>query len=106
MQFVLKGISHQTGFRVFAFEGIAADRTRTDFSVKADLALARRYNIRIQELPLLCLAFLEKLYEREGGRAFTYTEEDMRAHAGLVSLREEAAQKKKHPPPPPRPGAV
>jgi hypothetical protein len=106
MQFVLKGISHDAGLRVFAFEGIGADRSRTGFSVKADLALARRYNIRIQELPLLCLAFLEKLYEREGGRAFTYSEEDMRAHAGLVSLREQAAQKKKKPSPPPRPGAV
>lgn len=42
MQFVLTGFIPDTGFRVFAFDGIAEDRSRTGFTVRTDLALIRR----------------------------------------------------------------
>lgn len=48
MQFILTGFSEITGCRVFAFDGIAEDRTRGSFTVKADLALTRRYGIRLR----------------------------------------------------------
>jgi len=51
MQFVLKGFSEDMGFRIFAFDGIAADRTHVKYTVKDDLALTRNYGIRLQELP-------------------------------------------------------
>lgn len=51
MQFILTGFTPDTGFRVFAFQGIGTDRTRTDFTVRTDLSLIRRYGIRMQELP-------------------------------------------------------
>lgn len=56
MQYILSGFTQDMGFRVFRFEGVAVDRprTRTVFTVRADLALIRRYGIQIQELPLLC----------------------------------------------------
>jgi hypothetical protein len=54
MQFVLTGFTQDLGCRVFAFDGIAVDRIRTAFTVRADMALIRRYGIQIQELPLLC----------------------------------------------------
>ena len=60
MQFVMTGFTQDIGFRVFAFEGIAGDGTRTPFTVRLDLALSRKYGIRIQELPLLCLGHLER----------------------------------------------
>src|SRR5580658_91337 len=86
MQFILTGFTQDREFRVFAFEGIAADRVRTPFTVKADLALSRTYGIRLQELPLMCRGILEQREEgpEEGAaveNALTFTEEAMRLHA-------------------------
>jgi hypothetical protein len=96
-QFILKGFTEAMGFRIFAFEGIAADRTRSDFTVKTDLALSRRYGIRLQELPLLCRALLEQRDETAGQQSFTYTEEEMSSFAAKAAAREEAAKQKKAP---------
>ncbi len=96
MQFILNGFSELMGFRVFAFEGIAADRTRTPFTVRTDLALSRRYGIRLQELPLLCREVLERRDETEEKRAFTYTEEDMRLYASAcAAARDKGSQHRK-----------
>jgi len=103
MQFLLRGFKEVAGFRVFLFECIMADRTRTVFSVRTNLALTRRYGIRLQELPLLCREVLSHVEETGEKRAFTYTEEDMCLHASnLAAAREAAAQKRK---PPRRPAA-
>ena len=101
MQFVLTGFTQDTGFRVFAFEGIAGDRTRTAFTVRTDLALIRRYGIRVQELPLLCRGLLEHRGEGEQERTITFTEEGMRLHADNCAAERSAAQKRKsaHRPP-------
>ncbi|MBI4876752.1 MAG: hypothetical protein HY822_19115 [Acidobacteria bacterium] len=97
-QFVLRGFSQVTGFRVFAFEGVAADRTRALYSVRVDMALTRQYGIRLQELPLLCRDVLDRRDEDGGVRAFTYTEEDMSLHAKeCAAAREGAALRKKAP---------
>jgi hypothetical protein len=101
MQFVLDGFSQAQGFRVFTFERVAADRTRTLFTVKTDVAMTQRYGIRLQELPLLCRGLLEQHHEDETRRAFTYTEEDMCRHANCASAKaEEAKQKRDRRPPP------
>ena len=94
MQFILKGFSQVKGFRVFAFERIAADWTRTAFTVRTNVALTRLYGIRLQELPLLCRSVLERSDDEEN-RALTFTEEDMRLHADGVRAREEAARQRK-----------
>ncbi len=97
MHFILNGFSELMGFRVFAFEGIAEDRTRTPFTVRTDLALSRRYGIRLQELPLLCREVLERRNEGEQRRAFTYTEEDMRLYASAcAAARDKGSQHKKN----------
>ena len=72
MQFTLTGFSQVKEFRVFTFEGVAADRSRSAFTVRTDLALARQYAIRIQELPLLCRAVLER-HEGDQIHALTFT---------------------------------
>jgi hypothetical protein len=95
MQFILKGFGPVDGFRVFVFEGVAADRTRTAFTVRTDLNLTRQYGIRQQELPLLCRAVLERDYEDGDNRAFTYTENDMWLYANCAAARAEAAKQKK-----------
>ncbi|MFN0166872.1 MAG: hypothetical protein ACKV22_10620 [Bryobacteraceae bacterium] len=100
--FLLRGFSQAMGVRIFSFEGVAPDRTRAAFTVQTDLALTRSYGIRLQELPLLCLAILERSAEGDQERKFTYTEEDMRVHASdCAAAREAAALKRKGPRKPP-----
>ena len=101
MRYILTGFTHDRGFRVFAFEGIGDDRVRTEYKVKADLALIHRYGIRVQELPLLCLGILEHRDEGEEKRTFTYTETDMRRKAELCALKTAEAQQRKAPRKPP-----
>jgi hypothetical protein len=95
MQFILRGFTQDTGFRVFAFEGIAGDRSRTEFTVRTDLALIRRYGIRVQELPLLCRGLLEQRDESGPERTMTFTEDGMRQHADTCAAERDAAQKKR-----------
>jgi hypothetical protein len=102
MQFSLIGFSQDMGFRVFAFEGTAADRTRSEYTVRADLALTRKYGIRVQELPLLCRGLLERAGEGEQKCTATFTEEEMRLHAhNCAAARNAAMQKRKSPRTPP-----
>ncbi len=96
LQFVLQTFSETAGKRVFVFEGIAPDWTRTVLSVSADLTLARKYGIRLQELPLLCRTVLEQSYDG-GTRTFSYTEDEMRIRADAAAARELAATRKRPP---------
>ncbi len=95
MQFVLKGFTPETGFRVFAFEGIAEDRTRTEFTVRTDLALIRTYGIRVQELPLLCRGLLERRDEADLTHTFTFSEDEMRSYASSRAAEREAAEQRR-----------
>jgi len=95
MQFSLIGFKQETGFRVFAFEGTSADRTRNEYTVRADLALTRKYGIRIQELPLLCRELLERGGECEQTSTVTFTEEEMRLHARACADAHNAAALKR-----------
>lgn len=90
MRFILSGFSQAMGIRIFAFQGIAADQTRTMFTVEADLALTRRYDIRLQELPLLCREVLDRRGEGEENHTFIYTEDDMRVYANDRTRAREA----------------
>jgi len=105
MHFVLTGFNQVKEFRVFAFEGVAANWARMAFTVRTNLALTRLYGIRLQELPLLCRAVLERREDADQERAFTYGEEDMRVFADAAAARAEAAKQKKPPRPPVNPNA-
>src|ERR1700761_2435593 len=95
MQFIITGFKQETDYRVFTFDGVAADRSRTEFTVRTDLALSRSYGIRVQELPLLCRSVLERRDQETQERAFTFTEQDMRQHASGCAAEKDAAMKKK-----------
>jgi hypothetical protein len=95
MQFILTGFTQDTGFRVFAFERIGTDRTRTEFTVRTDLDLIRKYGIRVQELPLLCRGLLERHDEAEPERTWIFTEEEMRTYANNCAAERDEAQKRK-----------
>lgn len=94
MQYILTGFTQDTGFRVFAFEGVTDHWVRTPYSVRADLALARKHGIRVQELPLLCRGLLDRRSDDDDQRTFTFTEGDMTIHSDLVSAALEAHKKK------------
>jgi hypothetical protein len=96
MQFVLTGFTQDTGFRVFEFDYVGPGQPRTQFRVRADLGLIRRYGIQVQDLPLLCRAVLERREESEVAREFTFTEEKMNTHArDCAAAKELAAQRRK-----------
>ena len=98
MSFILTGFRQDLGFRVFAFERNDAARGRMAFTVRADLGLIRRYDIRVQELPLLCRSLLERREATEDTRAMTFTEDEMRACAdSRTAAKAEAARKRKPP---------
>jgi hypothetical protein len=99
MQFSLAGFTQVDGSRVFAFEGLAGDRTRHSFTVKANLALARQYRIPLQDLPLLCRALLDGCEPGGPIQAFTYSEAQMRQHADNAASLKQAARRRV----PPRP---
>jgi hypothetical protein len=103
MRYILTGFTHDMGYRVFAFECIEEDRARTQYHVRADLALIHKYGIRVQELPLLCRKMLERREEGvEQVRTLTYSEAEMRLNADeSASVAALAAQRKKAPRRPP-----
>ena len=96
MEFVFNGFRQDNNVRHYAFERVGSDSARTRFLVDADLGLIRKYDITVQELPLLCRRLLERRPEGEPAQTITFTEEDMRAHASTcAAARLEAAQKRK-----------
>jgi hypothetical protein len=96
-QFILRGFCQVAGFRVFTFERVTPGQPRSLVTVRADLAMARRYRIPLQELPMLCRTVLEQINGGEDRRAFVFTEAGMRLHADAVMERTEAARLRKSP---------
>ena len=97
-RFILKGFSHVMDVRVFEFESVArVDAVRTQFTVRIDIALARKYGIRLQDLPLLCSGVLDQCGQETDTRAFTCREAEMRVYANTLAARLEAARHKKGP---------
>lgn len=92
MNFVLTGFNHADTVRMYAFECIAADHSRTKITVRADLTLARKHQILPQELPLLCRRLLEMAEANGLPSSLTFTEDNMVAIE--VAAREAAALKK------------
>jgi hypothetical protein len=97
MQFVLTGFKQDLGFRVFAFSRVEADRTRTEYTVRADLTLSRKYLIPMQELPLLCRNRLARSLDLDQSSSVTFSEEDMRLYASDCAAARQAARGKKRP---------
>jgi|HubBroStandDraft_6_1064221.scaffolds.fasta_scaffold3038880_1 hypothetical protein len=96
MTFTLTGFKEGNGLRRFVFQGTAADRSRTTVVVGADVSLARKHDIRLQELPLICLRLLESLDTEGLVSPITLTEDHMTA---IQTAARSAAEKKPHKPP-------
>ena len=91
MDFLLLGFKEGSGVRHFRFEWVGPGRLRRTVVVHADMALARKHEIRMQELPLLCLRLLQGINEGEVTDAITFTEDHMIA----IQTAARAASEKK-----------
>ncbi|HYO81669.1 MAG TPA: hypothetical protein VES20_09725 [Bryobacteraceae bacterium] len=96
--FFIVGFSDTAGARTFSFDRVTGDRELERFEVEADLTVCRRHQIRLQELPLLCLAMLEALAQDDRRRSFKYTEEDMCLTATRRAASGAAGTKKRKTP--------
>lgn len=101
MRFILTGFKQDLGFRVFGFEGVKADGTRAQYTVRADLGLIRKYGISVQELPLLCRALLDRCSDNDDNRGLIFGEDDMQHRARECALARETAAARKPPRRPP-----
>lgn len=91
MDYVLTSVHHESNVRKFSFDGIDADRGRTSFTVCVDLGVIRKYEIPLQELPLLCRYLLEGQAFDAQTRVVTFTEADMQGHADRRAAAKRAA---------------
>jgi len=98
MPIILTGFTQDREFRVFAFARTGTDEMRADYTVRADLSLIRRYDIRLQELPLLCRNLLERRGDQDKTHTLTFTEEEMRVYANDCAATRNAAARKRTPP--------
>src|SRR5687767_700178 len=96
MDFLLAGFKDTGGVRRYHFDWIAADRSRHAVIVSADLGIARKHQVRIQELPLLCRQLLDTIEEAGLSAPIALTEDHMIA---IQALARAAAEKKSQKPP-------
>jgi hypothetical protein len=95
MDYVLTSFHHESNIRKFLFDGIDSDRRRTPFTVCVDLGIIRKYEITLQELPLLCRYLLERQDVGTQIPDLTFTEAEMQSHADRRSAALRAAEEKR-----------
>lgn len=101
MAFTLTGVTNKDNLRRFTFQSAGSGAPPIAVVVLADLVLARKYEIPLQELPLLCLRFLEN--GRAGGPGtVAFSEAEMIEYAKRRSLAKDLAEQKRRAYRPPR----
>src|SRR3954447_20989198 len=90
MHHKLLGFTQDGSVRRFTFHRIEIGIDPVEFVVLADTALARRYNVGLQELPSLCSGALEAAGPDAGAATLSVSEETFNACA--VSQTARAAQ--------------
>ena len=100
MDIQFAGFTDAAGVRQFAFDLIGADRSRSRRIVNADMSLARKYDIRLQELPLLCRQLLDGAQDVDGTQnqgarqPIALTEQHMAAVRAAVTADQEKKRRK------------
>ncbi|MEO5924997.1 MAG: hypothetical protein ABIR70_14345 [Bryobacteraceae bacterium] len=77
MEYVLTNFQQQLNIRRFFFKGTNAAKERLEYIVGVDLSLARKYSIPVQELPLLCVRYLETRTDELQPRGVTFTDRQL-----------------------------
>ena len=95
MIFALMGFTNEHNLRRFTFELAGSGPPRTTVVVEADMALARKYEIPIQELPLLCVRLLQSWTVGADGTA-VFPETEMIEYANRRREAKDLAERKRH----------
>jgi hypothetical protein len=95
MRFTFTGFRPDGGYRIFSYEGIGENRVRLPFTVRVNLEWCRQHGIRLQELPLFCVAVLEQRTGEE--RDLVFTEDAMARSVEDASAAQEAEAAKNAP---------
>jgi len=95
--FLLTGFRNEKGARIYAFDGVGPDRIRIPCTVVADLALIRKYNVRVQELPLLCRGLLDRQETVPANTRLELNEHELSSHATRLAEAKLAHDAKRAP---------
>src|SRR5215831_6445810 len=95
MGFALMGITTERGLRQFTFELAGSGPPRTTVVVVADMALVRKYEIPLQELPLLCVGLLQSWTADTDGTA-VFPEKEMIEYANRRREAKNLAEHKRN----------
>jgi hypothetical protein len=94
MEFKLLGFSEVGAVRRFVFKK-AGDPTDPPFTVIADLALVRKFNVPLQDLPSLCARLLEARVEHLPATTLFVTDADLSVVAEANSAAAKVIADKK-----------
>ena len=94
MIFALMGTTPDGGLRRFTFELAGSGPPRTTVVVVADMALVRKYEIPLQELPLLCVRQLES-WTADADSTAVLSEKEMIEHANRRKEAKDLAERKR-----------
>ena len=94
MNFALSGVTNERSLRRFTFEEVGRGQPRLAVIVTADLALVRKYEIPLQELPLLCLQMLENRAEA-ANRTLIFSEKEMIEYANRRRMAKDLAEQRR-----------
>jgi hypothetical protein len=95
MVFALMGVTNEGNLRRFTFELAGSGPPRTTVVVVADMAVARKYEIPLQELPLLCVRLLES-WTAGADSTVVFLEREMIEYANRRREAKDQAERKRH----------
>jgi len=95
MVFALMGFTIELIIRLFHFELVGSGPPRTTMVVLADMALVRKYQIPLQELPLLCVRLLQS-WTADADSTAVFSEKEMIEYANRRKEAKDLAERKRH----------
>jgi len=95
MVFALTSFTDESSLRRFTFELVGSGPPRTTMVVVADMALVRKYEIPLQELPLLCVRLLQS-WTADADSTAVFSEKEMIEYANRRKEAKDLAERKRH----------
>jgi hypothetical protein len=95
LYYKLVGFAHRGSVRQFFFERVANSVVPVRFTVLADVGMARKFNLSLQQLPSICARLLEGTGEDRPAGTLFLSEADMSVSAAenAAAAAEDAARR-------------